>query len=108
MGKIKTNIVAKGLRSETVITQDKKYLIITNIQEGKRTVSKKVFEISEKQAKNYKLIGKAQGMNLFHCLYIASKYSKNFRDRVTDYVIVKPTEKRYEFAVAFYENKKNS
>jgi len=105
MKKLRNEIIATGLRSDTVLTQGKKCITIKKIQKGKKVTRKKVLEISEKQAKNYKLIGKAEGMNLFHCVYLASKDSLNFKDQVAAYVIVEPT-KGCNFAVAFYEKKK--
>lgn len=105
----RSKIIAAGIRNDAVITHGKNCLIIKKFEKGKRIFYKKVLEIKKEQTKNYKLIGKAHGMNLFHCLYLASKYSANFNDRVAAYCIVKPTKKMGNFAIAFYEKKqKNS
>ena len=64
-------------------------------------------EITEQRAlaSGYKLMGIAEGLNLLHCIYLASKYTKNFNERVIAYRIVKPANKKCSYAIAFYEKK---
>jgi len=99
--------IALNLKSDTVIKQKERCLIIKRSEKGKKVTSKKIKEINEKRVKGYKLMGKAEGMNLFHCLHLGSKYCKNFYDRVVAYLIVKPTKGKNNFTVAFYEKKES-
>lgn len=101
----KNNLVAVGIGAEKTITTGNKCLIFKRIKKGKRVGRKRIPEITEKQIGNYKSIGVAEGQDLFHCIYLASKYAKNFDERVAAYRIVKPTQKGCSFAVNFYEKK---
>ena len=99
-------IVAQGLQARTTITKGKKCLCLSKIEKGKRVIRKKIPEITQKETKKYKLIGKALGQDLFHCLYLASKHAKNFTERVAAYALTKTPTEKYSFAIAFYEKKK--
>ena len=105
----KGEIIAISTKDKTVITPYKKFLAFKKIIKGKKPVHKKVMEITEQRALalRYKLMGIAEGLNLLHCIYLASKYTKNFKERVIAYSIITPTNKKHPYAVAFYERKSN-
>ena len=41
---------------------------------------------------------------MHHCLYLASKYCKDFKEKVDGYMRTEP--EKYAFAVNFYQKKK--
>lgn len=105
----KGEIIAISAKGDTSITQEKKCLIFKKTLKGKQVSHKRVLKITKQQIKNYKLLGAAEGLNLFHCIYLASRYNEHFNERVVAYQIVKPTKKKFACAIVFYEkNKKNS
>lgn len=55
---------------------------------------------------NYRLLGTAQGMDIFHCLYLAGRHCENFFERVVAYYPVKPDEEKFALALCFYEELK--
>ena len=103
----KGEIIAISAKGQIVITQGKKCLVLKKIIKGKKLIHKKVLEITEQRALalGYKLMGIAEGLNLLHCIYLASKYTKNFNERVIAYCIVKPANEKCSYAIAFYEKK---
>jgi len=48
----------------------------------------KLIEISNEEAENYKLLGKAYGESFSLCLYQGSRHSENFMERVIAYRIL--------------------
>ena len=50
---------------------------------------KRVYELKEEDLKNYQSIGSGTGTSIFHCLYLANKYEKNFWLRVVGFRILK-------------------
>ncbi|GEM_PF-2766908 len=74
-------------------------------KEGKKKKliwKKKVLFITKEEAekKNYGVMGPAQGQNLYHCLYMASKYAKDFAERVCAYSVnTSPKNKEFKIEV---------
>ena len=65
-------------------------------------VSREVHELSKDEAKKLKSHGPASGMNFGHCLYLASKYWKEFKAEVCGYRLVDVQDKRFDISVVFY------
>lgn len=60
----------------------KLYKVIT-IKDGNNVdVKKPIYELSEKETINYKLIGSGAGPGLDFCFYLGQKYAKNFWNRL--------------------------
>jgi hypothetical protein len=81
-------------------------MIEVTIVTGKKERKLKIPKIPVKKISSYELIGTAEGMNNFHCLYLARKYEKNFEKRVVGYRPAEPKNKKCKIAVSFYEKKK--
>ena len=60
-------------------------------------------EIPEEELSSYELIGTAEGMDKFHCHYLARKFAENFEDRVAGYRYATPKMKGAAMAISFYE-----
>lgn len=60
-------------------------------------------EIPEAELSSYKLIGTAEGVDKFHCLYLGRKFAENFEKRVAGYRSATPKENGAAVAVSFYE-----
>ncbi len=73
---------------------------------------KKLIELTEEEAKKYKVIGKASGISLGMCFFLAHKHCNNLRARCVGYRIIEKdkmasmfsgvTGKEY-ISVEFYE-----
>lgn len=50
-----------------------------------------------------KVLGNAEGNDVYHCLYLAVKYEREFLKRVRGYRTDKPTKKDMKIRVVFYE-----
>lgn len=73
---------------------------------------KKLVELTEEEARKYKSIGKASGVSLGMCFFLAHKHCNNFRERCVGYRIIKEDEMASMFtkvtgkeymSVEFYE-----
>ncbi len=69
-------------------------------------------EITENERKNYKFIGNADGVGLWHCIALGEKYEDGFLDRVNYFHYPKQESKRLaelrakqpnSISVEFYE-----
>jgi hypothetical protein len=77
-------------------------------------MANKLLQINKSETQNYQLLGKAIGVSIEHCLYLANKYKKNFPQRVVAYRfseidqkladLEKLTGKKY-LAMEFFEEK---
>ncbi len=54
--------------------------------DGKLVREKKINEISDEEARTRKRLGSAEGDDLPHCLFLASKKSRDFLDKATAYL----------------------
>jgi hypothetical protein len=54
--------------------------------DGKLVRERKISEISDEAARTLKRLGSAEGDDLPHCLFLASKKSKDFLDVATAYL----------------------
>jgi hypothetical protein len=89
-----------------IISENPKGLLLQKTKDGKVLQKRLILMIDSKQAKKYKIIGTARGMNLQHCLYLAGRYAANFPERVCAYSInTAPADTRFATEVAFYEKK---
>ena len=75
---------------------------------------KKLVELTEEEAKQYKLIGKASGVNFGMCLFLAHKNCNDFKERYVGHRTIKKDETASIFtkamgqeyvSVEFYEKK---
>lgn len=64
--------------------------------------TKRIYKLSDEELKNYKLIGEAEGQNLFFCLFMG-RHTENFHNRVCGYRVLEPTQPGMALRVAFYE-----
>ncbi|HRY62155.1 MAG TPA: hypothetical protein P5056_00010 [Candidatus Paceibacterota bacterium] len=85
-----------------------------NVYDGKHK-KLRIVEISEAEVVNYKTLGIGVGLDVYHCVYMGTRYTKNFLDRVVAYRIldsddqVKKLEKQtgqVYMRIEFFENKK--
>ncbi|MBI3046497.1 MAG: hypothetical protein HYY86_03130 [Candidatus Harrisonbacteria bacterium] len=63
---------------------------------------------SNKLLKYYKVLGVADGQDFMHCLYLGSKYAKNFEHNVAGYTVAASDKKGCTMKVIFYKLKKKA
>lgn len=69
--------------------------------------TKKLKLLSDEELKDFKLIGVANGVDMFHCLYLAGSGTKNFFERVWGYTGEIRQDEQYPVCIKFYELKEN-
>lgn len=72
------------------------------VKKNGKWVSRKVQALSEKETKGLKVHGPASGMGVGHCIYMASKYWKEFKEKVHGYRIVPSDRKDCPVSMLFY------
>lgn len=103
--------VAKALGADTVITGQKQtkngqnYIEIFSITKNNRRIKRIIYELDKNSAKKYTLLGTAEGMDFFHCIYLAGTHAKNFRKRVYGYCLEESCSPGCNFAISFYAKK---
>ncbi len=98
-GKEIAELIGADLR---VVWEEGDNFFIVKIHKNEKWISRKVCELSEGEANKLKSQGQAGGMNFGHCLYLASKYWKEFKTQVCGYRIVATTDERFSISVEFY------
>jgi len=78
------------------------------IVQGKKEEKMEIREIPEKDLSSYTLMGTAEGADPYHCLYLASKFAKDFRKRVAGYRRATSQREKCPVAFSFYEKKETS
>lgn len=73
---------------------------------GGRVSERIVHNLSGQNLKYYKVLGVADGQNFMHCLYLGSKYAKNFDRCVAGYRIESSDKNGCVIKVTFYQQKK--
>jgi hypothetical protein len=85
------------------------YIEIVHYKKNGRRNKKMVYELLNIQEINkFAIMGIAYGMDLFHCIYIAAKHTRNFWQRVIAYsqgCEGAPGSPFYKFVICFYEKK---
>lgn len=70
--------------------------------------NRQVSNLSEEDTTDFEVIGTAGGINFAHCVYLGSKYEKDFFKKIGGFRLAKPDDSEYEIAVTFYKPKKSS
>lgn len=73
------------------------------VQKKGKWHARKVRELSENESKKFKQHGPAWGMNVGHCMYLANKFWKEFKERVCGYRVIPSDRKDCPVSVIFYE-----
>lgn len=90
-----------GANSRVVWKEGDNFFTIKVCTNGEWT-SRKVYELSEEETKKLKSHGPASGMNFGHCLFLASRYWKEFKAEVCGYRIVPSDNKDCPVSALFY------
>lgn len=69
---------------------------------------RQVPNLSNKETADFEVIGTAGGINFAYCVYLGSKYEKDFFKKVGGFQLAKPDDPEYKIAVTFYKPKKSS
>lgn len=62
-----------------------------------------ILEITSLDAAKMKRMGRAEGQDFNHCLFIAMRHNENFAKRCRGYVPVKPLDEKMAAAFEFFE-----
>jgi len=99
--------IALGAGEKTKLRQTpkgKKYLEVTTYEDGKKKI-RKVFELTAKESDKYIYLGRSEGNDLQHCLYVAKKSQVNFWERSCGYYIDGPYLTNCKMSICFYGKK---
>lgn len=78
---------------------NQKITLTDTLSDGKKR-EKEIRELSAEEIKYCRLLGKGMGRDFYHCLYLADKHCKNFRERVIGFRIIKDDKIAGMFAQA--------
>ena len=71
---------------------------------GKLLAKRQVLLLKQKPTSELEKIGTALGQDLYHCIYLASRYGKDFVEKVVAYSINnRPKGKKFRMEVTFYK-----
>jgi hypothetical protein len=99
-------LVGQGTRTEIKLGDG--FCELLTYSKSNKLISKQAIEeLAENELNNFKRMGTAEGIAFSHCLWIASRFAKNFFKRVRGYRFTTPQTERCTFAVDFFEEKIN-
>lgn len=90
-----------GANSELIWKNGDNFFLVKVRKNGK-WVARKVCELSEDEVKKLKSPATAWGIDFGHCLYLANKYQKDFKEQVCGYKIVPSDKEECPVSVLFY------
>ncbi len=73
---------------------NKEYVILSTGTANGEKINKIICELKDDDWKLFKLLGKAIGTDIWHCIYLGNKYKENFWERVCGYRILEDEESR--------------
>ena len=82
--------------------EDGDNFFLIRVKKNEKWKTRKVYELSEEQAKNFKVHGPATGQGVGHCIYLADKYWKEFKEKVCGYRVVPSNRGDCPASVLFY------
>ncbi len=88
-------------------TENAKGLLLKSEKNGKLLERRQIVLLSQKPTSELEEIGTARGEDMFHCIYLASRYGKNFVEKVVAYFVDnRPKDEKFKMEVVFYKRKK--
>ena len=89
---------------ETSFTENTRGFLMKKEKNGKLLERRQILLLSREPTSGLEKIGTARGQNLYHCIYLASKYGKDFVERVVAYFVNNhPEDKKFRMEVTFYK-----
>ncbi|MDO8492997.1 MAG: hypothetical protein Q7S19_00410 [bacterium] len=90
----------------TSFKENVKGLLMKKEKNGKLLEERQIILLNQEQTSEFEKIGTASGEDLYHCLYLANKYGKDFVEKVAAYFVNNhPKDKRFKVEVTFYKKK---
>ena len=95
----------------TSFTENAKGLLMKKEKNGKLLGRRQILLLNQKPTSELEKIGTALGQNVYHCIYLASRYGKDFVEKVVAYSVNNhPKDKKFRMEITFYKksnDKKN-
>lgn len=103
---MKNEVVLVSKYQVTSFTENKKGLLMKKEKNGKLLERRQILLLSQKPTSKFEAIGTALGQDLYHCIYLASRYGKGFVEKVVAYFVNnRPKDKKFRMEVTFYKKK---
>ena len=101
---MKSEVSLVSKHQVTSFTENAKGLLMKKEKNGKLLARRQILLLKQKPASELEKIGTALGQDLYHCIYLASRYGKNFVEKVVAYFINNhPKDKKFRMEVTFYK-----
>lgn len=92
----------------TSFTKNAQGLLMKKEKNGKLLKRRQILLLSQEPTSELEKIGTACGQDLYHCIYLASRYGKDFVEKVVAYFINNhPKDKKFRIEVTFYKKSNN-
>jgi hypothetical protein len=95
----------------TSFTENARGLLMKKEKNGKLLERRQILLLNQEPPSELEKIGTALGQDMYHCIYLASRYGKDFVEKVVAYSINNhPKDKKFRIEVTFYkknDDKKN-
>ncbi len=89
---------------ETSFTENARGFLIKEEKGGKLLKRRQILLLIQEPTSGLEKIGTARGQDLYHCIYLASKYGKDFVEIVVAYFVNdRPKDKKFKMEVTFYK-----
>ena len=101
---MKSEVSLVSKHQVTSFTENAKCLLMKKEKNGKLLARRQILLLKQKPASELEKIGTALGQDLYHCIYLASRYGKDFVEKVVAYSINnRPKGKKFRMEVTFYK-----
>ena len=101
---MKSEVMLVSKHQVTSFTENAKGLLMKKEKNGKLLEKRQILLLNQKSTSELEKIGTALGQDLYHCIYLASRYGKNFVEKVVAYFVNNhPKDKKFRMEVTFYK-----
>ena len=101
---MKSEVSLVSKHQVTSFTENAEGLLMKKEKNGKLLARRQILLLKQKPASELEKIGTALGQDLYHCIYLASRYGKDFVEKVVAYSINnRPKGKKFRMEVTFYK-----
>jgi len=105
---MKSEVMLVSKHQVTSFTENAKGLLMKKEKNGKLLEKRQILLLNQKSTSELEKIGTALGQDVYHCIYLASRYGKDFVEKVVAYSVNNhPKNRKFRMEVTFYKKTGN-
>ena len=105
---MKSEVSLVSKHQVTSFTENAKGLLMKKEKNGKLLEKRQILLLNQKSTSELEKIGTALGQDVYHCIYLASRYGKDFVEKVVAYSVNNhPKNRKFRMEVTFYKKTGN-